>query len=226
MSEQNQWRSCCLAITAISINLVTIYAIINPAVANRSVTDFQFPQQLKLPSAKSIIAINSTDVIKFNSSSDEVIKARQKYEYTQAESPISLEMSYVINTRGEVTSYLQNYTKIAPEAIEAQKTAQIKQVGDYTLLTDRDRAYLSSCISPRSLSNVTQRQFSQYRYQNDLNLQVGWQWLLGKASIRDRRCLWVHLSTPLVSDSQTAYKTLETTWQALYQWWLPNFPAL
>jgi cyanosortase A-associated protein len=226
MSDQNQWRSYCLVITAISLNLATIYALINPTVANRPVTNFQFPQQIKLPSAKAISANDAPKVIKSSSSSAEIIETRQKYKYTQENLPISLEISYLVNTRGDVASYIQTYTKIATEAITSEKTAQIKQVGYHTLLSDGDRAYLSSCISPRSLSNVTQKQFSQYRYQNDLNLQIGWQWLLGKASIRDRRCLWVHLSTPLVSDSQTAYETLEATWQELYQWWLPNFPAL
>jgi len=226
MIEQNQWRSSCLAITAISINIVTIYALINPNVGNRSVADFEFPQEIEFNSGKAFISSDSADVTKASPSPAEIVKASQSYRYTQGKSPIDLEISYLANTRGGVEAYLQKYTKIEPEAIQSEEIVQMDNIGYHALLTSGDRAYLSSCISPRSPSSVTPRQFSQYRYQNDLNLRVGWEWLQGKASIRDRRCLWVHLSTPLVSDSQTAYKTLEATWREIYQWWLPNFPAI
>ncbi|MGD1918810.1 MAG: cyanoexosortase A system-associated protein, partial [Pleurocapsa sp.] len=62
--------------------------------------------------------------------------------------------------------------------------------------------------------------------QNDLKPHIGWEWIQGKASIRDRRCLWVNLSTPLVLDSQPAYSSLETAWREIYPWLSQNFPSL
>ncbi|MCC0176482.1 cyanoexosortase A system-associated protein [Waterburya agarophytonicola K14] len=231
--NQSQWRSYFLAVMAIGTNLVIAYTLINPTAGNRPVANFRFPQHIKLDSVKAIALLDSKDRIEPSvdpSATIEVkqekIKARQTYEYTHQKSQISLEMSYLVDTRGDVGAYLHQYTKIPTEAIDTKQIEEIPGIGHHTLLTNGDRAYLSSCISPRSPSNVTQKQFSQYRYQHDLKLTIAWEWLQGKASIRDRRCLWIQLSTPLVGDRQAAYQTLETTWKDVYRWWLPNFPTL
>ena len=225
-TDRGKWRSYLLMVTAIATNLAVVYGVIVPTVGNRPIADFKFPQQLKIDSDRAVIASDFQDAVKSTKPEREIVKAHQKYQYTQADATINLEMSYLVNTRGNVESYLQQYTEIAPEVIEALQIKRIPEVGYHGLLNNGDRAYLSSCISPRSPSNVTQRQFSQYRYQNDLKLEVAKDWLQGKASIRDRRCLWVHLSTPVVTDVQTAYQTLETAWQEIYRWWLPNFPSI
>ena len=228
-----KWRNYFLIATAISTNFTAVFALIIPQAGHRSVADFKFPQYIELDSAKAMATKDFVDLTQFNQASStaaevqpEIVEAHQKYQYKQGKSPVSLEITYLSNTRGDVLSYLQKYAKIAPQAIQNQATSRFPAIGHHTLFQDRDRAYLSSCISPRSLSSVDQKQFSKYRYQNDLTLEVAWQWLQGKSSIRDRRCLWVHLSTPLVTDSQTAFNTLESAWKEVYQWWLPNFPAL
>ena len=126
-----------------------------------------------------------------------------------------------------MTTYLQKYTSISAQAIATPSLARLPEVGYHALFSDRDRAYLTSCISPRSPSNVTQRQFSRHRYQNDLQWQVALDWLQGKASIRDRRCFWILLSTPLTqADSSEDYRALETVWQDVYRWGTANFPPL
>ena len=126
-----------------------------------------------------------------------------------------------------MAEYLQNYTDIQDKTIKTKSIEQIEGIGYHALLRDNKQAYLTSCISPRSLSNVTQKQFSQYRYENDLNWHTGVKWLRGKASIRDRRCLWILLSIPVTQKNiQDDYQILETAWKNIYQWWLPNFPAL
>ena len=219
--SMKSWRSYFLVITAIGTNLAIVYALLVPDAGNSAVADFKFPQSIQFKLGKAIQS--NQESLKTDESKLEVVKAHQQYRYTP--SAIDLEMRYIVNTAGDVDTYLQEYTAIAPENIEA-KQVKLSETGYYTLLNSEDRAYLSSCISPRSLSNVTPKQFSQYRYQNDLNLKTGWDWLRGKASIRDRRCLWVHLSTPIVSDPQAAYESLETTWSDVYHWWLPNFPAI
>ena len=231
-----KWRSYFLAITVIYINLMAAYAFLKSDASNRSIADFQFPQKIKLTSDKVFVDPNIETT--FNSRSnisssepeielkDKIIAAHQKYRYTSRKLPIDLEMNYLVDTQGEVKSYLQQYTPLSQKVIVGAQQKYIKGVGYHTLLTTSDRIYLNSCISPRSLSNVTQKQFSEYRYQNDLKLYLFWGWLQGKTSIRDRRCLWVNLSTPRTPELQTAYKVLETTWQELYNWWLPNYPQL
>lgn len=222
MSERNQWHSYILAVTSISINLAVVCAFLFPNAGNRQVAEFSFPRSFS--TAKAIAtARNITPA----TPTAEKIETSQQYQYVQNGRAIDLQINYLVGTRGDVATYLENYTKIDPEAIKAKSIEQIKGIGYHALVRDNKQAYLTSCISPRSLSNVTQKQFSQNRYQNDLSWQIGIQWLQGKASIRDRRCLWVLLATSVTPDNiQADYQILETAWQDIYQWWLPNFPAL
>lgn len=230
--SQNQWRNYYLALIAIGTNVVTIYALINPYRGDRDLANFRFPQQIQLNSETLSAIQKSGSLVKdspespVNLSRQETIKSKQQYQSIKNGSDTILEISYLVNTRGDVESYLQQYTDISSEAVKNQTIAHIDPIGYHSLLEDSDRAYLSSCISPRSPSNVTQRQFSNNRYQNDLKLKIGWEWLQGKSSIRDRRCLWVQLSTPLMSNSQTAYENLEAIWREVYPWLSQNFPAL
>ena len=228
-----KWRNYLLIAMTISTNCAIVLALILPKAGHNPVADFKFPKYIKLDSGKTFTSAGSTNSVAIKpvrSQSLEVqpetIEAERKYEYVLGKSPISLEISYISNARGDVASYLHKYEEISLKALQDKQVSQLEGIGHHILFRDRDRVYLSSCISPRSLSNIDRKQFSQYRYQNDLTLKVGWEWLLGKSSIRDRRCLWVHLSTPLVTNSQNAYSMLESTWKEIYQWWLPNFPPL
>lgn len=226
MSDRT-WKSSCLMLAGIGTYLTTAYVIIVPQAGNRPVSNFQFPQTIELDSATTLESADSASITPSElERSPNPFKASHQYQYMRDDKAIDLEVNYIVNTRGDVETYLQNHTSIAPEIIENKAIEQIEGVGYHALFATGDRAYLTSCISPRSLSNITHRQFSQYRYQNDLKLEVIWNWLQGKASIRDRRCLWINLSTPSNSNTKKAYQSLETAWQEIYRWWVPNFPSL
>jgi cyanosortase A-associated protein len=231
MINRYQWRSSFLATTSIGIGFTVIYTFIAPTAGNRPVSSFEFPDRIPLNSwqqVESQSAINSlSSPQKTAQESQELVQSAQNYRYSHSGSDLQVEMRYVVGTRGDVNSYLQEYTEIPPEAIKSQKIKQLQNVGYHALFTSGDRAYLSSCISPRSLSNVTQKQFSENLYNSDFQPQIWLNWLQGTASIRDRRCLWTHLSTPISkSDPKIAYETLETAWIDWYRWWLPRFPTL
>ncbi|MGL5940600.1 MAG: cyanoexosortase A system-associated protein [Waterburya sp.] len=218
-----QWRSYLFVITGISTNLAVVYSLIFFNIGNRSVADYQFPAHLNLNNGQAKIVKLQSKQSKIKDKQEEALQDTKEYQYILNGQIINLKISYLVGTRGDVETYLQKYLKMTPTI----KIKHLESIGDHALFTNKNHAYLSSCISPRSLSNVTQRQFSQQRYQNDLQLQVAWDWLQGKASIRDRRCLWILLSTPITpSNTQAAYQSLEIVWQDLYQWWLPNFPPL
>ena len=227
MIDQTPWRSYMLALTSISINFAVVCTLFFPSVGNRAVADYKFPERLKLPVNKVFIQEPNHQGLVTTESKEEIIKAYQHYKYLQDGRELDLDLSYFVGTRGDVATYLHNYTTIDAEVIKAKLIKQVDGIGYHAFFTDNNRAYLSSCISPHSLSNVTQRQFSQHRYQNDLKWQVALAWLQGKASIRDRRCLWVLLSTPITQgNSQTDYQALERVWQDIYQMWSTNFPSL
>ena len=223
MIKQTTWRSYFLAINATVINLVLLSSLLARNLGNRPVADFKFPPAF---TANKITARKIKHPLPKQTAKVAKIQSYQAYQLTSDRQTITMQMSYLVGVRGDVTQYLQNYTDIPETVIEQQQIKQQPAIGSYILLADRDRAYLSSCISPRSLGTVTQKQFSQQRYQNDLNFKTAWDWLQGKSSIRDRRCLWVLLTIPLkTSDPQAASQILEAAWKDLYQWWLPNFPV-
>ena len=221
-----QVRSGLIAATSVGISLATVYCLIEPAAGNRAVSAFSFPKLLPLSSWQQI----DTKSISLSASKEpksELVQTAQSYHYTRGNEDLKVDIHYILGTQGSVDSYLQNYSDVSSEALESQQIEYIEGVGYHSLFVADKRTYLSSCISPRSHSSVTQKQFSQNRYRGDLNFKVWKDWLLGKASIRDRRCLWVTISTPNNSSSfLQPQELLERVWQECYQWWQPRFPQL
>lgn len=230
INNQSFWRSYVGAVSSIGINLTLVYTLIVPAAGNRRVADFKFPPQFPVQEKQAIALTSNLIPPPTNTDQKEVVKTRQQYQYIHQGREINLGISYLVGTRGDIDTYLQNYTSLDEEIIRKKAVKQVKQlngVGYHALFTNNNRAYLTSCISPRSPSNVTQKQFSNHRYQHDLQWQIVLDWLKGNSSIRDRRCLWVLLSTKITQgDQQAANQALETVWQDIYQWWITNFPEI
>ena len=220
------WHHSLLSTTAIGISLVAAYSVVNSNVGNRPVTDFVFPQKIPLPSWE-YVGNQTIDVSQIDLAANrEVIQSANRYQYRENATQLDIEMYYLTDTRGQIEHLLQEQAHISPETLETQ---QIKQQNDnyYSIFSDRHRTYLSSCLNPTGESTVTQKQFSENLYQRSLNLKLLSDWLLGKASIRDRRCLWVTISMPNNSSSfLEPTDILEQTWQDWYRWWQPHFPSL
>lgn len=227
MPSAQQLRTGLMAITSIGISLATVYSLIEPTAGNRSVSAFSFPELLPLSSWQQIDTKSISPVFEPEKTQSELVQTAQSYHYTRDNKDLKVDIHYILGSRGNVDSYLQKYSNISSEVLKSRQIEYIKGVGYYSLFVADNRAYLSSCIGPRSNSSVTQKQFSQNRYQGDLKIEVWKDWLLGKASIRDRRCLWVTISTPNNSSSFLKQRELlEQVWQECYQWWQPRFPQL
>ncbi|MDJ0531169.1 MAG: cyanoexosortase A system-associated protein [Xenococcaceae cyanobacterium MO_207.B15] len=213
--------------TNIVIGSATIYSLIAPEAGNRTVNSFIFPEQVPL---------NAWNQIKSNSLSvkpkitlelgKESIASVKHYQYSQDDLSIDAKIFYVVDTRGNVNQLIETYTNIAQDVIKQQEIKKYNDIGFYSLFHDRDRAYLSTCLKAQGNTIVTAQQFSASLNQVKITPSLLGNWLLGKASIRDRRCLWIHLSIPLQSEINSTYSILENTWIDLVQWWIPNFPPL
>lgn len=154
--------------------------------------------------------------------------ARKQYRYIQNNLPLDIHMTYVVNTSGKfnLKSTVKDYfsTKL-PLNLPLPTLRHQEGIGFYNLVTVEQRAYLNACINSRGGSTITQLQFMLNRYVYDIRPDRIILWLLGEAPLRDRRCLWTHLSIPLKNtSSNNAYQILETAWFSWYQWWLPRFP--
>ena len=215
-----------LAIAAIGISSVALYSLINPEVGNHSVSTFTFPPQIPLADWE-YQGKHNIEVDKFNSKdSQDVVQSAIRYRYKENDTPLNIDIYYLTDTRGHLESLLSKRLEIDSESLQTQKIEQ-QANGYYSLFSDRDRTYLSSCLNPTGKSTVTQKQFSQNLNQRPLDLELLKNWLLGKASIRDRRCLWVTISTPQNSGSfLQSSDILEQVWQTWYEWWQPRFPSL
>jgi cyanosortase A-associated protein len=228
MINNIQWRTSFLATTAMGIGMVVLYVLIEPTAGNRPVSSFEFPSQIPLNTWQQLdsksLEISTQSRAPHN---PERLESGRSYQYTKNDTKIAIEARYLVGSRGHVDSYISQYIQVDSQALKPEKIEYLEGIGYYRVFTFENRAYLSSCISPRSHSSVTQKQFASSRYQADLKPKIIFNWLLGKASIRDHRCLWTHLSTTISkSDPKIAYETLETAWIDWYRWWLPRFPSL
>ena len=231
---KQQWRSSLLAATSIGVSIVAIYSMIVPSAGDRPVSDFVFPDRIPLNAWQQQDSQALTTKAKPRAKETEeaeqdleIVKSAHSYDYTQGSQNINIEMRYLVGTAGGIDKYLRKYTDIPIEDFKSKQIEKIEAVGYHTLFTSGDRAYLSSCMVAGGDSNVNPQQFSQHLGNTNRQYQVWLDWLKGKASIRDRRCLWTHLSVSLKNSSpQLAYKTLETAWVDWYQWWKPQFPNL
>lgn len=227
MISKSQWRSSFLATTCAGVCLVTAYSCIEPTAGNRQAASFIFPDSVPLnswqPTATESLTNERTEI----ENNQDFIKSSRGYTYIKDGIPLMVEMRYLVGTRGDISNLIEEQTAIPPEILKKAEEQKLEGVGFHSLFVYQDRAYLSSCINPSGSSTVTGKQFSQNLYAHNLNHTVLLAWLLGKASIRDRRCLWAHFSTPVTeSEPEQAYQILEKAWQEWYRWWQPRFPPL
>ncbi|MEO0854900.1 MAG: cyanoexosortase A system-associated protein, partial [Cyanobacteria bacterium J06648_11] len=142
---------------------------------------------------------------------------------------LDIEMYYLVITDSQIHRYLREYH---PEGIRQKEDVpelvrQQTDVGTHVRFQYGDRAYLSSCINPNGPSTVDKQQFEANRNTYDLQLARAIPVLLGRESIRDRRCLWTLMSLPAVDEveAEASFAALEQVWPAWYAWWSDRFPA-
>ena len=232
--DKQQWRSSFLAATSFGLSIVTIYSLFVPAAGDRPVSDFVFPDRVPLnnwlqqDSREIVSKAKNLEVETDTETEDlEIIKSANGYSYTKENQNLTIEMRYLVGTTGDIKRYLQKYTEIPIPDFKSKQIENIENIGHHVLFISSDRAYLSSCIVAGGDSKINPQQFSQHLAKTRQQYRLWLDWLQGKGSIRDRRCLWTNLSVSLTNTSpELAYKTLETAWVDWYQWWKPQFPKL
>lgn len=144
--------------------------------------------------------------------------------------PIDIEVRYItdgVANRPTVDAMLPIFTKI-PASVLQPTTMKQSQLGFYSLFVHQQKAYFSTCINPQGIATVTGDQFH-----NNSNPKLDTQaiarlvpWLLGQQTLRDSRCIWTVLSTPIDrATSNDRIKSLETIGVSWIRWWQLHFPA-
>ena len=222
-----QYRNNFLALTCMGFCLSTIYCFVRPTVGNRQVASFSFPNSIPLKSWQLLETQPVSHPQPEKNKQKELIESGKSYIYSKDNLSLKVEMLYLVGTRGNVHSVLVNKIAIPDHVLKKADTQKLENIGFYTIFSDKNKAYLSSCINPRGDTTVTQKQFSQNRYKHDLKYSFLLPWLFGKATIRDRRCLLTNLSISVENlPPEVAHTILQEVWQDWYFWWQPRFPDL
>ena len=148
----------------------------------------------------------------------------QRYQYTATNQTLNIEMRLLPTTDGDLSKLLGSFNAIALPPNQTPTHYQ-PTIGHYGLFSYQDRAYLTACINPRGGTTFTKEQFSDQRNTSMMQFDRILLWLIGKEDLRDWRCLWVNMSTPVQqSNPQAAYVILQDTWKDWYSWWSPRWP--
>ncbi len=217
-------RSWLLPFTGITITGLTVATIMTPQIGRREIEPLQFPSQITLSDWNQQNNIPLVQNPETNFQQDR-LRSGQQYHYQQQQDQVTVALRFSSPTVGRVEKYIkQTYKQGFEKAYQQGSTKYLSNFGHYRLFTNQDKAYLSTCLTPTGESTV---EFSNYVNKANRNV-FDWQTLiprlLGKQSLRERRCLWVHLSTPLNQDSpETSYRLLESVFQQGYSKWQSLF---
>ncbi len=221
----NPWKTVqfsLLVATFGSTLLVLGKSVLYPRLGMHRATPFVFPAVVPLTEWQ---PLPSSSLNKQTKLSAQELSGKH-YRYMQKDLSLDIEMRYLVNTDGDVNTFLKSYMRQSLSG--GQLLGVLRQqdgVGFHRLFVDRGRVYLSTCINPRGGSTVTGKQFRQNRNTYDLNFNRLLVWLLARGQVRDERCLWAHLSVPLKNASpEETYPLLEKVWVSWYQWWSQHFP--
>lgn len=141
----------------------------------------------------------------------------RSYQFSSKQDALDLEIRYLVETDGDVIKMLKGYKSIFIDESNSL-IRQRSHIGSYILFTEAEHAHLSACINPSGNSSVTRAQFQSDRNNYDLQFSRIVAWLTGQAELRQKHCLWVHLSSPLKHYSPaTTYQNLESAWFYWYQ---------
>jgi cyanosortase A-associated protein len=216
---------CCSALGTLGLAIVN-----NPAKSNlREVSTQNFPQPTSLPDLQQIES-KSLPEHKFNNT--QVAIGRQYRYRDRQQKPIDIQVRYItdgVAIQPAMTSLLPAFTDVPVTVLVPTTTKERPDVGEYSLFVHKDKAYLSTCINPQGITTITGDKFHANSNPNPLKgIPVNrlLPWILGQQTLRDSRCIWTVLSTPI--DRATpdgTMKTLETIGVTWIRWWQANFPA-
>lgn len=228
-------RSTVLGFASFSVISALGWALLSSTAAQRQVQSFVFPA-VPLPDWQ-LVEQQTLSSVGHTVEERGKVEAASRYIYAQPEatSPetaiapaasLTVNIYYLTGVGGRVETYVEDLAHIPLKATQPWLMRAYPEDSAYAVFMHQGQAHLTSCINSQGGSTVTHPAFSLNRDRQDLQWHNLWPWLLGQTSLRDRRCLWTHVSMPAGATPESAYKTLEAAWQAWYDWWVPRFPSL
>jgi cyanosortase A-associated protein len=231
ISIPNLARQSLLSILCVgAIGVLGNALINNPAKSSlQEPAAFDFPQQVPLANM-SMLASKPLAAYTFK---NKMVANGRSYRYQNNPKPIEIEIRYItdgVANRPAMEQMLPAFTQIPTTVLGLSTLKEQPGLGFYSLFVDQKTAYFGTCINPQGITTVTGDQFHTNSNPNPLSSGIPFHrllpWLLGQQTLRDSRCLWTILSTPIDEAAPDAtMKTLETVGVNWIRWWQVHFPA-
>jgi cyanoexosortase A len=209
----------------------------SPMAGVNQIASYQFPDKIPLANWK-IVDSHSSSLIGKNlkpdpSSREEYgieldklnkILAGRVYYYKNSSSELSVSANYIVNTLANINTYYDSFGKLSQLTNAVEKK---EKDGLYLNFTNENQLHFTACMNSQGKTTVTSPQFISYFYSSSLsNFEIGHvlNWLMGKALLKDKRCLLLEVSIDSQSPDRDAQ--LMTVWTELVSYWQKNFPPL
>ncbi len=195
----------------------------------REPTAFNFPPQVPLPDGR----VSVGTPLAAYTFKDGMVATGKSYQYPHTPKPIDIEIRYItdgVANRPTMDALLPVFTKVPATVLAPSTLKEQPGLGFYSLFIHQKTAYFGTCISPQGITTVSGDQFHANSNPNPLTTGIPIArlvpWLLGQQTLRDSRCLWTILSTPIDPATPDAtMKTLETVGVTWIRWWQLHFPT-
>ncbi|PSB04817.1 cyanoexosortase A system-associated protein [Merismopedia glauca] len=218
-----------LTLTFIGVFVVLVKVILEPKAGTNLVkyNPYTFPESIPITQWK----FDKSQSIMPGKKDDGQFFGARNYQYSQNQLKVNIDMHYLVNTTGNVNTFLKDYYFKNPSDKNPDlKVKQQPDIGFYNIFLYDKKIQIISCINPRggATANVSQFFLNRQRY-DYTNKNGGWNklisWFLGQEELQDRRCMWTHLSMPIGNlPPEKAFVEIEKVWFSWYDWWQMNFP--
>ncbi|MGG6269955.1 cyanoexosortase A system-associated protein [Leptolyngbya sp. AN03gr2] len=152
---------------------------------------------------------------------DDLMIAGQVYRYLRNGKPLDVEVRY-FHDYGTVSDIVREST-IWGERIPFNPGQST--FGPHATYERSGRRFITACIVSTGKTTVTQGEFRSAPNRPEFLLGRSLPWLLGQRPLRDMRCLWTRISTPINRLSpETTEQELDQAWIEWVQWWQNNYP--
>ncbi|MBD2081335.1 cyanoexosortase A system-associated protein [Leptolyngbya sp. FACHB-17] len=220
VKTRNFWLSAAL----VSSGLVLLKLVLTPAQkpvppsytfpASIPLSRWQFAQASPIGQQKLYTPSLATSV-------DDLTVSGRHYRYLRNGQPINIEMRY-----------LRNYSSVSDivkdSTVEMERiplTPAQSSVGTHAVYQRSKQFFITGCIPATRETTITNGQLRNAQNRFDVLARRALPWFLGQVPLRDLRCLWVRMSTPITSTSTTSSEPeLEQAWVEWVQWWQNNYP--
>ncbi|BAU14274.1 hypothetical protein LEP3755_48200 [Leptolyngbya sp. NIES-3755] len=215
---RNIWLATALVSSSLVVLRLAATPIQRPAPPNYTfpasipLSRWQFVQAIPLGQQKLYTPSLATSV-------DDLTIAGKSYRYLRNGKPLDIEVRY-FRDYGSVSDIVRE-TTIWMDRIPftpAQST-----FGPHATYERSGRRFITACIVPSGKTTVTDGEFRSLTPEFLLNRSLPW--LLGQRPLRDMRCLWTRISTPINRRSPEATEQeLDQAWIEWVQWWQTHYP--